>query len=105
MKLRNIGYAAVVAVSAAAFVVGSVSVGEAKGKKKAAAPKPQVSCLTTAPSAVCATRGKMKFTYLNACYAGNDGATVVANKACPAPKAMKAGKAKAKKAAKKPMKK
>lgn len=99
MKLRSLGYAAVIAATAAAFVIGSVNVGEAKGKKKAAAaPPPPVVCFE-AEKRVCAVKGGMKFTYINACTAAKDGAKVVSQKACPAPKT-----AKAKKAAKKPKK-
>ena len=105
MKLRSLGYAVVIAATAAAFVIGSVNVGEAKGKKKAAAaPPPPVICFE-AEKRVCAVKGGMKFAYINACTAAKDGAKVVSQKACPAPKATKAKKAKAKKAAKKPAKK
>ena len=102
MKLRSLGYAAVIAATAAAFVIGSVNVGEAKGKKKAAAapPPPPVICFE-AEKRVCAVKGGMKFTYINACTAAKDGAKVVSQKACPAPKATKAKKAKAKKTDKK----
>ena len=41
MKLRNIGYVAFIAATAAAFVIGSGGTSEAKGKKKEAAPPPQ----------------------------------------------------------------
>ena len=107
MKLRTIGYAAVVAMTAAAFVIGSAVPSDAKAKKKKAeaAPAKQASCMFTPPKAVCGTKGGMKFTYLNACYAANDGAKVVSDKACPAKAAKKAGKKGGKKAAKKPMKK
>ena len=92
MKLRNIGYAIVVAVAAGALVLTTAGSSEAKGKKKmAAAPTPTPVCITPyAP--VCATKGGSKYTYANSCLAGNDGATVVSDKACPAPKAAKAGK-------------
>ena len=106
MKLKNFGYAAFIAAAATAFVLGGVNSSEAKGKKKAPAAKPPASCMFSGPAPVCATRGGMKFTYRNACYAGKDGAKVVAQKACPAPKAKKAkkgGKKAMKKAAKKPM--
>lgn len=108
MKLKNFAYAAFVAIAATAFVLGGVSSSEAKGKKKKmAAPAPtQATCMFSGPAPVCATRGGMKFTYRNACYASKDGAKVVAQKACPAPKAKKAkkgGKKAMKKAAKKPM--
>jgi hypothetical protein len=92
MKLRNIGYAVIVAVATGALVLGTAGSSEAKGKKKMAeAPKPTPVCIVPyAP--VCATKGGAKYTYANSCIAGNDGATVVSNQACPAPKAAKAGK-------------
>ena len=95
MTLKKLATVAVIAVTAAAFVVGSAVSSEAKGKKKTeAAPKRSVSCTFTPPSPVCATKGTMNFTYNNACYAGNDGAVVKSDKACPAAKAMKSGKKK-----------
>ena len=98
MKIRSLGYAAVVALAAAAFVVGSVDIGEAKGKKKkAAAPAPAAMGICVeldSPTKYCAVKGGMKFTYLNRCVAKNDGAKIISNKACPAPKAAKAKKAK-----------
>ena len=101
MKLRNIASAAVVAITAAVLIIGSAATADAKGKKKAApAPKVSASCMFTSAAPVCATKGKMSFTYRNACYAGNDGAVVKANKACKASKAMKKGGKKAKKAKK-----
>jgi hypothetical protein len=39
---------------------------------------------------VCGTRGGMKFTYANACYAQRDGAKVAGKGACKAAKASKA---------------
>ena len=98
MKLRNIGFAALIAVSALAVAVGSA---DAKGKKKKAeaAPKFTPTCMFTASSPVCGVKGGMKFSYTNACYAGNDGAKVVANKACPS-KAAKGGGGKKKKGGK-----
>ncbi len=99
--LKKLGYAAVVAIAAVGFVIGSAGSSEAKGKKKPApAPKVSATCLLSASAPVCATRGKQTFTYANACYAGNDGAVVKAQKACPPAKAMKA-----KKGGKKAMKK
>ena len=75
MKLRTIGYAAVVAMTAAAFVIGSAVPSDARAKKKKAeaAPPPPV-CFIATGSAVCATKGGMKFTYANSCYAAKDGA-------------------------------
>lgn len=105
MKLRNIAYAAVVAIAATAFTLASATTSEAKGKKKKEAAKPQQGiCMLAAGGPVCATKGGMKFTYRNACYAANDGAKIASAKACPAPKAKKAKKG-GKKAAKKPAKK
>jgi len=107
MKLRNVGYAVVVAATAVAFVIGSASVGEAKGKKKKAAAAPPMAAATCwvpdSPTKLCAVKGGMKFTYANSCIAKAEGAKIISNKACPAPKEMKAGKKKM--AAKKPMKK
>ncbi len=113
MKLTNVGYTFVVAATAAAFMFGSVGVGEAKGKKKAAAApaaKMTPSNICILPyGPVCAEKGKdgLRFTYANACFAKAEGAKIVSNKACPPPKAAKkGGKAKGKKAAaKKPAKK
>ena len=95
MTLRKIGYAAVVAVSAAAFVLGSAATGEAKAKKKMEAAPLTPTCLLTTPHPVCGEKGGMKFTYNNGCYADKDGAKVVAYNACPA-KAAKKGKKKKK---------
>jgi hypothetical protein len=104
MKLRNIGYAAFIAATAAAFVIGSGGAGEAKGKKKEAAPPPVICFGTGNP--VCAERGGKKYTYASACWAAKDGAKVVSEKACPVKAAAKDGKKKGgKKAAKKPTKK
>jgi hypothetical protein len=94
MKIRNLGYAAIVALAAAAFVVGSVDIGEAKGKKKktaAPAPAPMGVCVELdSPTKYCAVKGGMKFTYNNRCVAKNDGAKIISNKACPSAKAAKA---------------
>jgi hypothetical protein len=102
MKLRNIGYAAFIAAMAAAFVIGSGGPSEAKGKKKEAAPPPVICFGMYQP--VCAVKGGTKYTYASACWAAKEGAKVVSDKACPAPKAVKAGKP-AKKKAGKPAKK
>jgi len=91
MKLKNIGYAAVMAIAAAAFVIGSAGPSEAKHKKKMAeAPAPTpVLCMPGSGKPVCGTRGGMKFTYASACYAAKDGAKVISSKACPAAKPAK----------------
>jgi hypothetical protein len=106
MKLKSLGYAALIAVTAVVFALASATTGEAKGKKKkaAAAPTPVLCFYQHKP--VCATKGGLKFTYDNACWAAKDGAKVISNKACPAKKAKKAKKPKKKAAkAKKPAKK
>ena len=91
MKLRNIAYATAIAMTAAAFVIGSAAPSDAKSKKKAEAAAPPPVCWFAADQPVCGTKGGMKFTYSNACNAAKDGAKVVANKACPTMKAMKGG--------------
>jgi hypothetical protein len=107
MKLKNIGYGVFIAATAIAFVIGSSVSSEAKSKKKMAAPPPpQEAICFTLYKPVCAVKAGMKFTYANSCYATQDGAKVVSEKACPVKKAMKPGKkkmAKAKKEMKKKM--
>lgn len=105
MKLKNIGYAAFIAATAAALLIGSVGASDAKSKKKMAAPPPPPPgpCFT-AEKQVCATRGGMKFTYASACIAVKDGAKVVSDKACPVKKAVKHHKKSGKKKVAKPMK-
>ena len=89
MKLKTIGYAAFIAATAAAFVIGSSGISEAKHKAKAKeAGPPPVICFNTTGQ-VCAERGGKKYTYASACWAAKEGAKVVSNKACPAPKAAK----------------
>jgi len=101
MYLKRIGYGVAVAAMTVAFALASATPSEAAKKKKAAAKPPvPTSCLLGPEAQVCATKGGLKFTYANACYASQDGAKVVSQKACPAKKAVKAKKAK-KKAAKK----
>jgi hypothetical protein len=98
MKIKNIAYAVVVAATAAMFVIASAVPSEAAKKKRAkkvAAPQPSICFNVHKP--VCAVKGNMRFTYANSCYAVNDGAKVVSQKACKAP-------GKAKKAMKKAMK-
>jgi len=106
MKLKKLVTGTAIAVTAAAFIIGSAVSSEAKGAKKKAesAPQRSVTCAFSAPAPVCATRGGLSLTYRNACYAGNDGAVVKAQKACAPAKAVKAKKG-GKKAAKKPGKK
>lgn len=102
MKIKNLVTGTAIAVTAAAFILGSAVSSEAKSHKKKAAPAPQTSatCMFSAPAPVCGAKGKSTFTYRNACWAGNDGAVVKTQKACKPAKAMKA-----KKGGKKAMKK
>jgi hypothetical protein len=75
---------------ATALVLTSAASGFAATKKKkaeAAAPASTAFCMGGTEQ-VCGTRGGMKFTYANACYAARDGAKVSGKGAC------KAGKAK-----------
>ena len=96
MTIKKLVTGAAMAVTAAVFVLGSAVSSEAKGKKPEAAPKRSVSCMFSAPAPVCGARGGMTFTYRNACWAGNDGAVVKADKPCKPAKAIKAGKKKMK---------
>jgi hypothetical protein len=111
MKLKNFAYAALVAVAAVAFVLGSATTGEAKGKKKAAAAPQHTPWCQFYEQPVCAVKGGNKVTYANSCFAGNDGAAGISQKACAVKKAHAKKKKqakkhkKAKKAMKKPAKK
>jgi hypothetical protein len=103
MKLKNIGYVAFIAATAAAFVIGSGGASQAKAKKKVEAARPPVVCFQ--PEArVCAVKGGMKFTYANSCYAVKDGAKVVSQKACPVAKGAKPANKSSKKKMAKPAK-
>lgn len=100
MKFKHIGYAAFIVATAAAIAIGSATPSQAKSKKKMAAPPPQPVICFNMGAPVCATKAGAKYTFANACWAAREGAKVIANKACPAPKAMKAKKAGGKKMAK-----
>ena len=95
MKLRNVAYAAVVALASAVLVLGSAGTSEAKGKKKVAPPPPPPAWCGEIYKPVCAVKGpqKLKFTYANACFAAKDGAKVVSQGPCK-PKAAKKAKKK-----------
>ncbi|MGB9043909.1 MAG: hypothetical protein WCC81_15720 [Pseudolabrys sp.] len=100
MTIKKLAYATVVAVAAFAFVIGSAVPSEAAKKKTAAAAPPppsQPTCLLNPPGQVCATKGGMKFTYFNACYAANDGAKSATPGACKAAKGGSGKEAKKKK--------
>jgi hypothetical protein len=100
MTYKSIAWAAILGT---ALVLASSASGIAAAKKKkaeAAAPTSTAFCMTTG-SQVCATRGGMKFTYANACYAQRDGAKVSSQGACKAGKAKMSMKSKSSKAKKK----
>lgn len=100
MNYNNLGYAVVVAATAAVLIIGSAVPSEAKGKNKKAeaAPAPTpVTCIGSVRAPVCASRGDMKFTYANACYAAKDGAKSAKAGECKPAKAAKKGKKAAKK--------
>lgn len=105
MKLKNLGYVALITVATAAFVLGTAGSSEAAKKKAAAAPPPPPVFCFEPEKRVCAVKGGMKFTYANSCYAVKDGAKVVSQKACPPAKAAKPHKKGGKKKAAKPAKK
>jgi hypothetical protein len=101
MTIRKIAYTALVGAAAVAFIIGSAVPSEAAKKKAAAAPPPQPpTCWANAPGPVCATKGGLKFTYFNSCYAAKDGATSAKPGECKAAKGKGGSK---KKAAKKKM--
>jgi len=103
MNYKKLGYAAVVAATAAVLVIGSAVPGEAKSKKKEAAPAPTPALCFGVRAPVCAVKGGSKFTYANACWAAKDGAKVSKAGECKPAKAAKKSKKskKSKKAAKK----
>jgi hypothetical protein len=82
MKFKKLGYIALIAATALAFVLGSAATGEAKAKKTTVEPQPQSFFCPWMSRPVCAVTHGMKFTYDNACWALKDGATVVASHAC-----------------------
>jgi hypothetical protein len=94
MKIKNLVTGTAIAITAAAFILGSAVSSEAKSAKKKVGPAPQRSatCLHTAAAPVCATRGGLSLNYRNACYAGNDGAVVKSDGACKPAKVAKAKK-------------
>ena len=93
MTIKKLAYGTFVAAAAIAFVIGSAVPSEAAKKKKAAAaPAPEpVSCIGSPPGPVCATKGGLKFTYNNACFAAKDGAKSAKAGACKEAKAKKSG--------------
>ncbi len=78
MTFTKLGLVAATA-AAALFVVGSTGA-EAAKKAKTMAPEPV--CMWEPTSPVCAIKGGKRATYASKCFAANDGAWVVSNKAC-----------------------
>ncbi len=98
MTIKTVGYGLLVGVMAIGLAIGTATTGEAKSKAKAVSAGPTTGiCTLQARAPVCATRGKSKFTYANACFASQDGAKIVKAGACPTPKAGKKGGKKKKK--------
>ena len=98
MTYKSIAWATILGT---ALVLGSSASGVAAAKKKkaeAAAPTSTAFCMGSTGE-VCGTRGGMKFTYANACYAERDGAKVSGKGACKASKAKMSSKSKSKKKA------
>src|SRR5688500_13212890 len=103
MTLKQLGYGALVGVTAVFIALGSATTAEAaKKSKKAAAATAAVYgvCQLQARTPVCAIRGTTKQSYANACFARADGGKDVKAGVCKAPKAAKKGGGK-KKVAKK----
>jgi hypothetical protein len=94
MTLKQLGYGALVGVTAVFIALGSATTAEAAKKSKKAAAAPAQSygfCTLQTRSAVCATRGTTKLSYANACFAQADGAKGAKAGACKASKAAKKG--------------
>lgn len=94
MTLKQLGYGALVGVTAVFIALGSATTAEAAKKSKKATAAPAQSygvCQFQARSPVCATRGTTKLSYANACFAQYDGAKGAKAGACKAPKAAKKG--------------
>jgi hypothetical protein len=94
MTLKQLGYGALVGVTAVFIALGSATTAEAAKKSKKAAAAPAQSygfCTLQARTPVCATRGTSKMTYANACFAQADGAKGAKAGACKPAKAAKKG--------------
>jgi hypothetical protein len=94
MTLKQLGYGALVGVTAVFIALGSATTAEAAKKSKKAAAAPAQSygiCNLQTRSPVCASRGTTKLSYANACFARADGAKDAKGGACKAPKAAKKG--------------
>ncbi|MBX3550856.1 MAG: hypothetical protein KF697_00210 [Pseudolabrys sp.] len=103
---RTFKLAALTAAVAAAFAFASAGTSEAAAKKKAKGPTAITAPMCglglldasgTSRAPVCGTKGGMKFTYNNACFAEKDGAKNIKAGACATKGAKKAKKKSAKK--------
>jgi len=94
MTLKQLGYGALIGVTAVFIALGSATTAEAAKKSKKAAAAPMQStgfCTLQARSPVCASRGTTKLSYANACFAQADGAKGAKAGACKPAKAAKKG--------------
>ena len=94
MTLKQLGYCALVGVTAVFLALGSATTAEAAKKSKKAAAAPAQSyglCTLQARSPVCASRGTTKLSYANACFAQADGAKGAKAGACKPAKVAKKG--------------
>ncbi len=94
MTLKQLGYGALVGVTAVFIALGSATTAEAAKKSKKAAAAPAQSygiCNLQMRSPVCASRGTTKLSYANACFARADGAKDAKAGACKPAKAAKKG--------------
>lgn len=94
MTLKQLGYGALVGVTAVFIALGSATTAEAAKKSKKAAAAPAQSygvCQFQARTPVCASKGTTKVSYANACFAQADGAKGAKAGACKPMKAAKKG--------------
>jgi hypothetical protein len=92
MTLKQLGYGALVGVTAVFIALGSATTAEAAKKSKMAAAAPAYGiCNMQMRSPVCASRGTSKMSYANACFARADGAKDAKAGACKPAKAAKKG--------------
>ena len=107
MKLKNIGYAALIAATAAAFVIGSAGPAKRKPRRKPRLRRRRRRRpVLYGRQAGLRGEGRHEVHLCQLCYAAKDGAKVVSDKACPCKAAKKAARRRRQEeAAKKPTKK
>jgi len=86
MKLRYLAYAGI--LTATAVAIASPTPSSAKAKKAEMEPAP-LACWFLPESQVCGSRGSVKTTYYNSCYAEKDGAKIASHGDCKAGKMAK----------------